>query len=137
MLLLVLTGWGTYTLYTRTEGQITFWFVVLVILLVLTFLATALSLWAITAPWLHVRIRSAPSKGSGGTRIAISLPVPLALAGWGLQVAHRFVDQDVAGHLQAAAALVGAMRQNLGKPGTEPIVVDVDDEDERVQVYIG
>jgi hypothetical protein len=26
---------------------------------------------------------------------------------------------------------------NAGKPGAGPIVVDVDDEDERLQVYIG
>jgi hypothetical protein len=25
----------------------------------------------------------------------------------------------------------------VGKPGSDPIVVDVDDEDERLQVYIG
>lgn len=137
LLLLILTGWGAYALYARTEGRITFWFVVLVVLLVLAFLSTALSLWATTVPWLHVRIRSAPNVDSSGTRIAISLPVPLTLAGWGLKIVHRFVDPDAAGHLQAAAALVSAMSQDLGKPGAEPIVVDVDDEDERVQVYIG
>ena len=135
--ILALTGGGAYALYLRTEGRITFGFVVLLALCVLALLITALALWATTVPWLHVRIRSAPDKGSFGTRIAISLPVPLTLAGWGLRLAHRFVDRETAGHLNAATALVQAMRQDLGKPGAEPIVVDVHDEDERVQVYIG
>ena len=142
--LLLLTGGGAYALYLRTEGRITFGFVVLLAFCVLTLLITALALWATTVPWLHVRIRSAPDEGSRGTRLAISLPLPLTFVGWGLRLAHWFVGREAAdhpaaaaGHLDAAAALVQAMRHDLGKPGAEPIVVDVNDNDERVQVYIG
>jgi hypothetical protein len=137
LLLTILSGWGAYALILRTEGVITFGFVVLAILFALTLVATALSLWAATVPWLHVRIRSAPGEDSSGKRFAISLPVPLTLAGWGIRIAHRFVDRETAGHLDASAELVATMRYNLGKPGAVPIVVDIDDEDEQVQVYIG
>ena len=142
--LLLLTGGGAYALYLRTEGRITFSFVVLLAFCVLTFLITALALWATRVPWLHVRIRSAPDEGSPGKRFAISLPMPLTCVGWGLRLAHRFVDREaaddpaaVSGQLIAAATLVQAMRHDLGKPGTAPIVVDVNDKDEQVQVYIG
>jgi hypothetical protein len=137
MALLALAGGGAYALYLRTEGRITFWFVLLLALVILTLLATVLTLRATMVPWLHVRIQSAPGGGSAGRRFAISLPVPLTLAGWALGIARRFVDRDIAGHLGAAATLIATMRDHLGKPGMEPIVVDVDDEDERVQVYIG
>lgn len=135
--ILALIGSGAYATYLRVEGKITFGFVLLLALSVLALLITALAWWATMVPWLHVRIRSANREGSSATRFAISLPVPLTLTGWGLRIAHRFVDQDVAGHLDAAAALIAAMRQDLGKPGAEPIVVDVNDENEHVQVYIG
>ena len=135
--LLVLAGGGTYALYLRTGGRITFGFVLLLALCILIFLVTVLALWATSVLWLHVRIRSAPNKDAPATRFSISLPVPLTLAGWGLGIAHHFVDRDVAAHLDAAAALVDTMKESLGKPGTEPIIVDVDDGDDRVQVYIG
>ena len=141
--LTTLTGWGSYALYRRAEGRITFGFVLVTALFVLAFALTALALWATTVPWLHVRVRSAPRSrdaggdGSTGTRLAISMPLPLGLAGWILRFAHRFVDRETAGHLDAAGALLMAMRRDLGQPGADPIVIDVDDEDERVQVYIG
>jgi hypothetical protein len=134
---LILSTWGTYALFHRAQGRITFGFVLLVILSVLAFLATVLALWATAVPWIHVRIRSAPNAESRGTRIAFSLPLPLTLAGWGLRLAHRFVNRETADRLDAAAALLKAMRQDLGKPGAEPISIDVSDEQERVQVYIG
>jgi hypothetical protein len=143
IVILILSAWGTYALFHRAQGRVTFGFVLLVILSVLAFLATALALWATTVPWLHVRIRSAPGGESRETRIAFSLPLPLTLAGWGLRLAHRYrtkfvrVDQETADRLDAAAALLVAMRQDLGKQGAEPISIDVSDEQEHVQVYIG
>ena len=137
LVITLLTGWGSYAIFRRTEGRITFGFILVTAFFVLAFAITILALWATTVPWLHVRIRSAPKKDSKGTRLAISMPLPLSLAGWGLRFAHRFVDQETAGHLDAAGTLVLAMKNDLGKPGADPIVVDVDDEDERVQVYIG
>jgi hypothetical protein len=135
--MLMLTGGGAYATFLRTEGRLTFGFVLLLALFILALLITTLALWATTVPWLHVRIRSTPKEGSSGTRFAISLPLPLTLAGWAMRLAHRFVDVDTAGRLDAAAALLHTMRHDLGKPGAEPVVVDVNDDDERVQVYIG
>ena len=143
LVITLLTGWGSYALFRRTEGRITFGFVLVTALFVLAFVIMVLALWATTVPWLHVRIRSAPrtqgkdGKDSTGTRLAISMPLPLGLAGGILRFAHRFVDQETAGHLDAAGTLVTAMKRDLRQPGADPIVVDVDDEDERVQVYIG
>jgi hypothetical protein len=143
ILVLILSGWGTYALFHRAQGRVTLGFVLLVILAVLAFLAAALALWATTVPWLHVRIRGAPDGGSQGTRIAFSLPLPLTLAGWGLRLAYRYrtrfarLDQETADRLDAAAALLAAMRQDLGRQGAEPISIDVSDKEERVQVYIG
>jgi hypothetical protein len=135
VLFLLLTGWGTLVVYQRTGGRITFGFVVLTTLVLLALLATALTLAMTVAPWLHVRISS--ESGGKPTRFAISLPAPLGLASWALRIAHRFVDEEQAAYLSAAAGVLASVRHEMGKPGIDPIVVDIDDEDERVQVYIG
>jgi hypothetical protein len=134
---LIVSGWGAYALRVQADGRRPFWFAVLVGFFAVALMATALSLWATTVPWLHVRVQNSRDEEKRARQIAISLPLPLGLAGWGLRIANRFVDPDVAGALSAAATLAKTMRHDLGKRGAEPIAVEVEDEDERVQVYIG
>jgi hypothetical protein len=141
MLLLLLLGWGTYALSRKADGRITAGFVALVILLAIVFFTTLLAFAMTRVPWLHVRIQSKSKAKSGEQgsqrKFIISLPVPLSLAQWGLHIAHRYVGEERAADLDAAAALLKTVKHDLGKPGTDPIMVDVDDADERVQVYIG
>ena len=141
LLLLLLISWGTYALSRRVDGRITAGFVAMLVLLVLLFLITLLTFAMTRVPWLHVRVRSkvegdleGASKHKG---FAISLPVPLTLAQWGLHIAQRFVAREQKTQLDMAATLLRSVKHDLGKPGTDPIVVDVDDADERVQIYIG
>ena len=141
LLLFLLVGWGTYALSRRADGRITAGFVAMLILLVFVLLTTLLAFAMTRMPWVHVRIQS---KNKGATegkptpkRFAISLPVPLSLGQWGLRIAHRFVGEDHAVELDTAATLLQSVKHDLGKPGTDPIVVDIDDADERVQIYIG
>jgi hypothetical protein len=141
LLLLLLTGWGVFALSRRADGRITFGFVALVILLVLLVFTTLLTHAMTRMPWLHVRVQTknkgAPDGKTARRRLFISLPVPLALAQWGLRIAHRYVSEEQAAYMDTAAALIQSAKRDLGKPGSDPIIVDVDDEDERVQIYIG
>jgi hypothetical protein len=140
LFLLLLVGWGTWALSHQVDGRITAGFVILVILLVFVFLATSLAFAMTRMPWLHVRVQDRSQGRDGETvrkKLAISLPVPLSLAQWGLRIAHRYVGEDQAANLDVAATMLRTVGHDLGKPGTDPIIVDVDDEDERVQVYIG
>ncbi len=116
----------------HAESRITAGFVVVLIVAVLALLLAALTLWMATVPWLHVHVRD-----HAGHRIAISLPLPLRLVHWGLHLAHRFVHDEATAQLDVAADLVEAMRAGLRAPVGEPIAIDVDDNGERVQVYIG
>jgi hypothetical protein len=72
-----------------------------------------------------------------GKRIAISLPLPFTLAGWSIRWARRFVDEDAAAHLDTAAGFLQIMRDDQSAGDAQPIVIDVDEESERVQVCIG
>jgi hypothetical protein len=69
-----------------------------------------------------------------GSRFAFGMPLPLNLAGWIIRIARPFVPKDQAGHLDTAAAFVSVMRED---PGADPIFIDVEDEDDKVQIYIG
>jgi len=74
-----------------------------------------------------VRVRQ-----KGGRRIAVSLPLPLNLARWGIGFAERFVPAGQAVNLQMAAGFLDQFE------GGDPLIVSVDDEDgDQVQVYIG
>jgi hypothetical protein len=138
LLLLALSTWGTVALSRRVGGQITVGFLVALILLVLLCLCTVLSFLMTRVPWLHVRVRNKPhNRDSGKHRgFAISLPVPLNLAQWGLRVGQRYVSQEQGTQLDLAATVLRSVKHDVGKPGSDPIMVDIDDEDERVQVYI-
>jgi len=132
LVILASSVFGTYALYRAADSQVTAWFVVLLIVAVLALLFAALTLWMAAAPWLHVRVRD-----HAGHRIAISLPLPLRLAHWGLRLAHRFARDETTAQLDAAADMVEVVRTSLRRPFSEPISVNVDDEGEHVEVYIG
>ena len=73
-----------------------------------------------------------------GTRISISLPLPLRVANWALTFAQGFVPESERTKVQMAAEFVDAARENLRSSETEPIMINIDDDDgDRVQVFIG
>jgi hypothetical protein len=88
------------------------------------------SAWIVNAPWLHVRISNAD-----GSRIAISLPLPLDLLDWGVHIAERFVGEEVSTCLGASSEVLRSLRRTGG--ARQPIELRVDEGDERVRVYIG
>ena len=84
-----------------------------------------------TAPWLHVRVHQRP--GESPQKIAISFPLPIRLAGWGLRTFGHFIPNMEGVDLES---LLKAIDESA-KGGT-PFFVDVNDEDgEHVQVFIG
>jgi hypothetical protein len=130
---LILSGLGLRSLYRSSEGAITFWFVCVWSVFIFMFLLTLMALLSRRATWLHVRV-----KERDGKRIAISMPLPLGLASWALDLARSFVGEDEREKLDMASGFLDAARDNLLAPGADPLMINVDDEDgDRVQVYIG
>jgi hypothetical protein len=130
LLVLITSAWGLYAVYHRADARITLGWVAVLVVFLVAVLATVLSAWVITAPWLHVRIHE-----PDGKRIAISLPIPLTLADWGLRIARRYVDEHSAAYLDTSAEFLRAMRRD--RKTSEPIVVNIDEDGHYVQVYIG
>jgi hypothetical protein len=130
LVVLIVTAWGLWAVYRAADARITFGWVVLLILFLVALAATTLSVWITRAPWLHVRIHE-----QAGKTIAISFPIPLTLAGLGIRIARRYVDEQTAQYLDASAEFVRVMRREHGR--SEPIEISVDEEGQRVQVYFG
>jgi len=86
--------------------------------------------WSRSAAWVHVRIRE-----SDGDRLSFSLPLPMGLAGWGLGLAQRYVDDDTRANLDVAAGLLDMFR---AADSYEPMTVEIDEEDgDHILVHIG
>lgn len=92
-------------------------------------LVVLLAWWTRSAKWLHVRICE-----GGRSRVALSFPLPLALAAWVLRLARPFVPQL---RETGVDELILALRQSGRDEAISIDVQDGDDEGERVQVYIG
>ncbi|MEJ2749538.1 MAG: hypothetical protein P8183_16780 [Anaerolineae bacterium] len=130
---LIAVGLGLRSLYQTSEGVMTFWLFCVSSLFALTFILTALAFMSRSAPWVHVRI-----KEKQGRKIAISLPLPMGLAQWGIGIARNFVPESEQGNLDMAAEFIRSARHDLQGPDTEPLMINVDDEDgDQVQVFIG
>ncbi|MCB9423226.1 MAG: hypothetical protein H6667_25745 [Ardenticatenaceae bacterium] len=130
---LVAVGLGLRSLYQASEGMMTFWLFCVSGIFALTFILTVLAFMSRSAPWVHVRV-----KEKTGRKIAISLPLPMGLAQWGIGIARNFVPETEQGNLDMAAEFIRSARHDLKGPGTEPLMINVDDEDgDQVQVFIG
>jgi hypothetical protein len=127
---LLLSGLGLALMY-QAAGQVALiGLLCLWSLFIVALLVTVAIFFARRAAWLHVRIQE-----KSGRRIAISMPLPLRLANWGLNIARYYVPKEQAVYLQTAAVFVDDMRRN---PNQEPIIINVDDDDgDKVQVFIG
>jgi hypothetical protein len=130
---LLMVGLGLRSLYQSSEGAITFWFFCVLNIFILTFFLTVLAFMSRSAPWLHVRVRE-----KRGRKIAISLPLPMGLAQWGIGIARNFVPEKEQGNMDMAAEFIRSARHDMKGPDTEPLMINVDDEDgDQVQVFIG
>ncbi|HSM57948.1 MAG TPA: hypothetical protein VK879_17470 [Candidatus Sulfomarinibacteraceae bacterium] len=91
--------------------------------------AVAAGLWSRTAPWLHVRIFS-----QEGENVNISLPLPLFLADWAIDLADAFMDEEAAVQLHSVADFVDALRRG---DAAAPFSLEIQEGDgDRVLVQI-
>lgn len=130
---LLFFGFWLRGIYQSNEGTLTFGFMCIWSFFMLAFLAALLAFFSRTAAWLHVRV-----KEKEGRRIAISFPLPLGLVGWGIKIAHGFVDEKSRLHLEMADSFLTAAKEEMKQPGARPMTINVNDDDgDQVQVYIG
>lgn len=86
------------------------------------------------SPWVHVRIHE-----HDGTRIAVSLPLPLRLIGLLTDIVMVFVrpfaSRETVENIETAVSFVSMLE---GESFDEPIVVEVlEDDGDHIEVYMG
>jgi hypothetical protein len=126
---------SSYWAYSAFEsaGGVSFWFFCAWAPL-LAGLALLLLAWGSrSGTWVHVRVNEPPKEGKSGTRVAVSIPLPLGFTMWVLRnFGHYFPEMPHTSVDELLQAL-----GNSAKAG-EPLYVNVDDEDgTHVEVYIG
>jgi hypothetical protein len=104
-----------------------FWFYCSWLPMLFGLLVLFLSWWSQQARWVHVRIKDAD-----GTRVAVSLPLPLGLAGRLLHIFGRFIPNLDRKALENLPEIFDTLAKEKG-----PTTVEVDEKDgTRVRVYI-
>jgi hypothetical protein len=97
--------------------------------MILGMIVIVLAWWSRRARWMHLRISE-----RGKRKFALSFPLPLGLAAWGLRIAQPFVPQ-----LKETGVddLIIALRDSATQDA--PLFVDVQNgqDGERVELYIG
>lgn len=97
-----------------------------------SFILTVLMFLSRNSTWVHIRIQE-----KEGPKIAISLPLPLSMAARFIEFARQYSPPEAQDNLEMAAAAIAAAQESFQDPDADPIVINVDDEDARVQVFIG
>jgi hypothetical protein len=94
-------------------------------------LITAASARSRTARWLHVRVHQRP--GQKPENINISMPLPLHFTAWFLHTFGRWMPAETRdNHLDEALEMLDAAISS-----DAPLHIQVDENDEQVEVYIG
>jgi hypothetical protein len=105
-----------------------FWFFCAWLPLLIGLLFMALSWRSRSGPWIHVRVNG-PSE-----RVAVSIPVPLKLTGWGLRTFGHYIP-----NLEKTSVDEILMALEETTKNGVPLYIHVDDGDdgEKVEVFIG
>ncbi len=116
----MLMGWAY-------SAQNFFWVYCAWLPMLLGLLVLLLSWWSQQARWVHVRVQE-----KGGTKVAVSMPIPLGLAGLGFRVFGRFIPNMDPKVLDELPGILESLAKEKG-----PTTVEVDGDDgDKVRVYI-
>ena len=119
-------------LATNRKSKLPFGFLLVFSLFLFSLGLTVLMFMSRKSTWVHVRVQE-----KNGTNIAISMPLPLSLASWAIDYARQFVEGEALDNLEMAATAIAAAQESFNDANADPIMINVDDEDAQVQVFIG
>ncbi len=131
VLVTVLSAWAIYAI--QQSAGTNFWFYCMILPLMLGVLLIALGAGGRSSRWLYINVdRRDAEPGDGPRNITLGFPVPFGLVAW-------FFDNfghHIRGVNRKTAEGIVQMMHATGE-SDEPLMVNVDDDDARVQVYFG
>ena len=107
------------------------WFIFAFLLFLFGVAVTAFGAGSRTMRWIYVDVNER-KPGKSPTRIVLAFPIPLGLVRWGVaNFGHHIPERERKITDDVLDSVLG------GSVLDEPLLVDVDEDDEHVQVYIG
>lgn len=105
-----------------------FWFVCGFFPLFLGLMVAALALWSRKARWLHLRVRE-----KGKMQVALSFPIPILMGKWFFTLFGGVIPglRDQPGVVESMPEMLDAVGRSR-----EPLIVEVNDEDTEVRIYL-
>ena len=127
----VLSAWIIYVI--QQNAGTNFWFYCMILPLLLGVLLIGLGSGGRSTRWIYINVDRRDAKpGDGPRNITLGFPLPLGLVGWFFGAFGRSLQGLGKGKGQAIAEMIEATKHS-----SEPLMINVDDDDEHVQVYIG
>lgn len=127
----VLSAWAIYAI--QQSAGTNFWFYCMIFPLLLGVLLMALGGGGRASRWIYIDVDRRDAKpGDGPRHITLGFPMPLGFIAW-------FFDNfghNIKGMSKSRAEGIVQMMQAT-KDSNEPLMINVDDDDAHVQVYIG
>lgn len=127
----VFSAWAIHSI--QQSAGVNFWFYCMIFPLMLGVLLIALGAGGRSSRWIYINVdRRDAEPGDGPRHITFRFPMPLGLVAW-------FFDNfghSIKGMNRKTAEGIVQMMYATGE-SDEPLMVNVDDDDAHVQVYIG
>lgn len=127
----VFSAWAIYAI--QQNVGVNFWFYCMTLPLLVGVLLIALGAGSRTSRWIYVDVdRRKAEPGDGPRHITLGFPIPLGFVAWFFEnFGHNFTGMSK-GRVEGIIQMM-----NATKDSKEPLMINVDDDDAHVQVYIG
>jgi hypothetical protein len=127
----LLSAWIIYVIQQNVGAN--FWFYCMILPLMFGVLLIALGSGGRSSRWIYINVdRRKAEPGDGPQNITLGFPLPLGFVGWFFSTFGSNIQGVSRGQGKAIADMIEAARHT-----TEPLMINVDDDDAKVQVYIG
>lgn len=131
VLITVFSAWGIYGI--QQAAGMNFWFYCMLVPLFLGILLITLGAGGRTARWIYINVdRRGAKAGDGPRHISLGFPLPLSLMAWFFRTFGHNIRGMSRGRVEGIVQMMQAARDS-----GEPLMINVDDKDEHVQVFIG
>jgi len=127
----VFSAWTIYAI--QQNSGVNFWFYCMTLPLLFGVLLIALGAGGRTSRWIYVDVdRRTAKPGDGPRHITLGFPIPFGFTMWFMQ---NFGNNISGLNRKQRDGIIEMMKAT--KDSQEPLMINVDDDDAHVQVYIG
>jgi len=127
----VFSAWIIYAI--QQNAGVNFWFYCMTLSLMFGVLLIALGAGGRSSRWIYVDVdRRDVKPGDGPKHITLGFPMPLGFVAWFFQTFGHNISGMNKGRMEGIIQMVNATKES-----GEPLMINVDDDDAHVQLYIG